>query len=110
VLERAKGRTEIPFDELFDRAEGRYGAIGVFIAILEMVKQGVLRSFQSDPRSRIVVAYVGDPALSADEILAGLHRLDGIDADQENMTESSLGTNGAVPTAEAGRDAMATDR
>jgi segregation and condensation protein A len=75
VLERVRGQRDLRFDELFERKDGRYGLIGVFCAILELMKQGVLRAHQGADRE-VVVAFVGDPNLTIDQILAGDDRLD----------------------------------
>lgn len=79
VLERVVGRDEVSFRDLFDPAEGRYGMIGAFIAILELMKQGVMRGYQSGEHGGIVVVFRGDPSLSAEEILSGGHRVDGVE-------------------------------
>ncbi len=80
LLDRVRHGRETAFADLFDRREGRYGLIGAFIAMLEMMKQGVLKAHESG-RGDIVVVYRGDPSLSAAEILSGGHRLDRDDAD-----------------------------
>ena len=81
VLEKVRGKTEVPFRELFDLGEGRYGVIGCFIAILELMKQGVMRGHQSEDHGSIVVVFRGDPTMSAEQILAGGERLDGDDSE-----------------------------
>lgn len=83
VLERVLGRGEVRFVDLFDPAEGRYGLIGAFVAILELMKQGVMRGHQSAEHGQIVVVYRGDPTLTIDEILAGGERLDRTEDDVE---------------------------
>src|SRR5690606_3824476 len=47
ILDRTRGKPEVLFDDLFDPAEGRYELIGVFTAMLEMMKQGYLRAHQA---------------------------------------------------------------
>jgi segregation and condensation protein A len=79
VLEKVVGREEVAFADLFEPVEGRYGMIGVFIAILELMKQGVMRGHQSAAHGSIVVVFRGDPKLTADQILAGGARLDADD-------------------------------
>ncbi len=64
-------RPEVPFVELFDRSEGRYGLIGAFAAMLELMKQGYLRAHQDQCYGPILVAYVGPSGLTVDEVLAG---------------------------------------
>jgi segregation and condensation protein A len=79
VLEKVRGKSEVTFRDLFDLDEGRYGLIGCFIAILELMKQGVMRGHQSEDHGSIVVVFRGDPTMSAEQILAGGERLDGDD-------------------------------
>ncbi|MGA1609068.1 MAG: segregation/condensation protein A, partial [Planctomycetota bacterium] len=79
VLEKVRGKSEVSFRDLFDLDEGRYGLIGCFIAILELMKQGVMRGHQSEDHGSIVVVFRGDPTMSAEQILAGGERLDGED-------------------------------
>lgn len=90
VLEKVVGLGEVAFRDLFDPREGRYGLIGAFIAILELMKQGVMRGHQSAEHGAIVVVYRGDPNLTADQILAGGDRIDGID-------ETQVAPRAAVP-------------
>lgn len=88
VLEKVRDRSEVPFRELFDPGEGRYGLIGAFVAVLEMMKQGVLRAHMGDAPNQITVAYRGDTSLTAEEILAGGHRVD-VDEGEEPAAEGS---------------------
>ncbi len=76
ILQRTRGRSEVRFAELFERGSGRLAMIGTFIAILEMMKQGVLRAWQGDGHGDILVVYRGEEGLSAEQILAGGERLD----------------------------------
>lgn len=80
LLQRVRDGEEREFVDLFERGDGRYGLIGTFIAILEMMKQGVLRARQGGTHGDILVRFVGDPSLSAEQILSGGQRLDGDDA------------------------------
>lgn len=98
VLELVQNRSEVEFEELFDRSEGRYGLIGVFVAILEMMKQGVLRAYQGPGRNRIVVAYRGRAGLTADELLSGGTRLDADERDAVAFAD----TDSRDPTAQGG--------
>ena len=98
LLEILKVRGEVRFGEVFDRGEGRYGLIGTLIAILEMMKQGYLRAHQEQCFDEIVLAYRGDDAVTADQILAG------ITADEQRAAAAA----GAVADdASNGDDAMA---
>lgn len=70
VLELLKPTREARFEQLFDQAEGRYGLIGVFCALLEMMKQGFLRAHQDECFGPITVAFTGPDDLSAEDVLA----------------------------------------
>ncbi len=48
VLERLQGREFLPFVSLFTLEEGRLGVVVTFMAILEMVKEGVLSLVQTE--------------------------------------------------------------
>lgn len=48
VLERLQGREFLPFVSLFTVEEGRLGVVVTFMAILEMVKEGVLSLVQTE--------------------------------------------------------------
>ena len=71
ILERVRGKSEVDFRSLFNPKEGRYELIGVFTAMLEMMKQGFLRAYQSDETREIVVAFRGSAELTVDDILRG---------------------------------------
>jgi segregation and condensation protein A len=77
LLRRTKGKGEVRFADLFDRAEGRMGLIGTFTAMLELMKQGYLRAQQDVCFGEIVVAFVGDDAATVDDILPPDLALDG---------------------------------
>jgi segregation and condensation protein A len=72
MLERFRGKRELAFSEVFDKKEGRYALIGTLIALLEMMKQGLLRALQEQCFEEIHLAFVGDPSVGADAIMAGL--------------------------------------
>ncbi len=72
-----KLRREVRFSEIFDKTEGRYGLIGTLIALLEMMKQGYLRASQVNCFDEIHLAFRGDDAVTAEQIMAG------IEADEE---------------------------
>lgn len=80
VLSKVQGVPEVHFAALFEKSEGRYGLIGVFIAILELMKQGVLRAHIGEAKGDITIAYIGEAGLSADQVLAGGERLDADDS------------------------------
>ena len=71
LLDKVKRRKEMPFEELFDPAEGRYGLIGVFTAMLEMMKQGYLRAWQDRCFGPIVVAFKGPQDLTPEQVMSG---------------------------------------
>ncbi|MBK8980462.1 MAG: segregation/condensation protein A [Planctomycetes bacterium] len=79
LLQKVRDGQEREFVSLFEREGGRYGLIGTFIAILEMMKQGVLRAHQREQHGDILVVFVGDPTLTAERILSGGERLDADD-------------------------------
>lgn len=78
VLERVRSGAETGFSDLFDTREGRYGLIGAFIAVLEMVKQGALRVWQAPDDGRIVVVYRGPTDATVDQILTADDRIDAV--------------------------------
>ena len=99
VLERVRSGGEVGFEQLFDPGEGSAGLIGAFTAILEMMKQGVLWARQDEGFGQIAVTFVGDQELTAEEILAGLHRVDEHEseepADEASPEIATNGSNGA---------------
>jgi segregation and condensation protein A len=72
LLGQFRAKREVAFSEIFDRTEGRYGLIGTLIALLEMMKQGYLRAHQENCFDEIHLAFRGDDAVTADQILAGI--------------------------------------
>jgi segregation and condensation protein A len=102
LLETFRERREVRFSDVFDRTEGRYGLIGTLIALLEMMKQGYLRASQENCFDEIHLAFRGDDAVTADQILAG------IAADEERarqLAEAEAAANGdtaAVGAADPG--------
>jgi chromatin segregation and condensation protein Rec8/ScpA/Scc1 (kleisin family) len=71
ILERVRQGTEIDFVDLFDKKQGRYELIGVFTALLEMMKQGFVRAHQDDATRAIMVCFVGPADATVDQILRG---------------------------------------
>lgn len=69
VLEKIKGKEEMDFLEVFDADEGRIGLIGVFTAMLEIMKQGYLNAKQPSVDGPITLTYLGPEELTADDIL-----------------------------------------
>lgn len=55
VLEQLQGREFAPFVSLFNIEEGRLGVVVTFIAILELVKNGLVELVQNEPFSSIHV-------------------------------------------------------
>ncbi|MEO0480016.1 MAG: segregation/condensation protein A [Planctomycetota bacterium] len=76
VLDQVRQKREVDFRDLFHTEEGKFGMIGSFIAILEMMKQGVLRGAQGDEHGQIVVIFTGEASVTPAEILSGGKRLD----------------------------------
>lgn len=69
VLEKVKGKKEVEFREVFDPSEGRIGLIGVFTAVLEIMKQGYLGARQPEVDGPITLSFLGPEDLTADDIL-----------------------------------------
>lgn len=89
VLRRVMGRREVQFEELFDAGENRYGLIGVFIAVLELMKQGMLAARQDSPTDVITVAYLGPAGLTVDQVVA-------LDDQQEELEPEEIEAAGAA--------------
>jgi len=70
LLERLQRARQAAFEELFDRAEGRMGLIGLFVALLELVKRGYARCDQPEDKGRILVEWCGPDGCGVDEILS----------------------------------------
>lgn len=68
ILDKVRGGGDVPFDQLFDREDGRYGLVSVFVGILELMKQGFLRARQPDIFGTITVNFIGPADLTADKI------------------------------------------
>ena len=105
ILHRVRGRSEASFTDLFDPKEGRFELIGVFTAMLEIMKQGFLRGFQADDTGEIKIAFLGPEGVTVDEILRGDEQ--GFDepgepevvepgAGEPGADESGAGESGAV--------------
>lgn len=71
VLSRVRAAKDTRFEDLFERGEGRYGLIGTFATVLELMKQGFLRAHQESCSSPIVIAYVGPADLTPDDVMSG---------------------------------------
>ena len=74
ILQRVKGSGELRFEDLFVKSDGRYGLIGTFCAMLEMMKQGFLRAHQDECFGPITISFRGPEDLTADEVLAQVER------------------------------------
>ena len=68
ILDRVRKGGDVPFTQLFDKADGRYGLVSVFVSILELMKQGFLRARQEDIFGEITVNFVGPADLRADQV------------------------------------------
>lgn len=69
VLEKIKGKKDVDFLEVFNPAEGRIGLIGVFTAVLEIMKQGYMSATQPSVDGPITLSYLGPEELTAADIL-----------------------------------------
>jgi segregation and condensation protein A len=87
ILERVRGKEDVNFMDLFDPSKGRYELIGVFGAMLEMMKQGYLRGHQDDATGEIRISFTGPDDATVDEILRGFD-----DELEEEPLESVPGT------------------
>lgn len=103
LLDMFKQKREVVFFDAFDRTEGRYGLIGTLIALLEMLKQGYLRVHQEKCFGDIHLAYRGDDAVTADQILAG------ITADEELQQQREAAVADEEPAVVSGDDGEAGD-
>ena len=74
ILAKMRSGGELRFEDLFDKSEGRYGLIGTFCAMLEMMKQGFLHAHQEDCFGPILLAFRGPADLTADDVLAQFDR------------------------------------
>lgn len=72
ILAKVKGKAAVPFTDLFVATQGRYELIGVFTAMLEIMKQGYLRAEQDEDSGEIFVHYIGSLDATADQILQGV--------------------------------------
>lgn len=69
VMRRVKGRGEVRFEDLFDARQGRYDLIGVLIACLELMKQGVLAAHQESSHDPILMKFIGPEHLTMDQLV-----------------------------------------
>ncbi|MBL9077481.1 MAG: segregation/condensation protein A [Planctomycetes bacterium] len=102
LLDRFRERRERSFREVFEPAEGRYGLIGTLIALLEMMKQGYLRAHQEQCFGDIQLAYRGDDAVTADQILAGISADEEAQRQREAAASAALAADGGAADATAG--------
>jgi len=87
VLRRVLGHGEVLFETLFDAGENRYGLIGVFVAVLELMKQGLLAARQENPVGPIAVRYLGPAHLTVEQVWSLQDESDDED-DDESESES----------------------
>ena len=96
LLKRVVARPRLSFHELFDPREGHQGLIGVFVAMLEMMKQGYLAGRQEDCFGPILITFNGPADLTVEAILAPR-------AEQEEPLDGDpaagvpAGENGGIP-------------
>ena len=72
MIVKFRDRRELAFSDVFDKAHGRYGLIGSLQACLEMMKQGYLRAHQPACFDEIQLVFLGEPDVTADQIMAGI--------------------------------------
>ena len=98
ILDKVRGHQDVEFFSLFDPSKGRYELIGVFSAMLEMMKQGFLRGHQDDESREIRIAYVGPQDATVDQILRGVDREDlereGLVEDEDEPVEATASDDG----------------
>jgi segregation and condensation protein A len=94
ILDRVHGKEEVPFEELFDPAAGRVGLIGVFCALLEMMKQGYVRARQDECFGPIRIVFLGPQDLTADQVLA---RAEAPPPPADTAAEDDQGAEAAPP-------------
>ncbi len=82
------------FRELFDAHEGHQGLIGVFVAMLEMIKQGYLAARQEGCFGPIVITFQGPADLTVEEILAPTAGEEGELSQPEVAVELQAGESG----------------
>lgn len=109
LLGTFKAKKEVRFSEVFDRSEGRYGMIGMLIAMLEMMKQGYLRARQDQCFDDILLAYIGKEEVTADQILAGISAEDLAEQEEQDLErlQSEVAAQAEAPDpADADEDAQ----
>ena len=109
LLGTFKAKKEVRFSEVFDRSEGRYGMIGMLIAMLEMMKQGYLRARQDQCFDEILLAYIGKEEVTADQILAGISAEDLAEQEEQDLErlQSEVAAQAEAPDpADADEDAQ----
>ena len=80
ILELLRGQRFVPFVQLFSVSEGRLGVVVSFMAILELVKEGLIDIVQADAfadlhvRARIGEAQGNDLDLGDDSSESDLER------------------------------------
>lgn len=101
LLGRLKGATEfVPFIEFFTPEEGRSGVIVTFLAMMELVREGLLDIVQQESFAPIYLRAATDPQL----------RLDGSEADtDEDRIAADADDAFELPETTYGGDTPATD-
>ncbi len=116
LLATFRDRREVRFSDVFDRTEGRYGLIGTLIALLEMMKQGYLRASQEQCFDEIHLAFRGDDAVTAEQILAGIaadeerqrQHAEALAATAGDGAEAAVGSPPSAANEADGGDALGT--
>lgn len=99
VLERLQGRDFVPFVALFTVEEGRLGVVVTFMAILEMVKEGIITLVQTEAFGPIHVKARAQQAEDEGYDLAELEEGGPEDAfEAETAGDDGAGADGEYPS------------
>lgn len=63
LLQLSKANKALPFSDLFTLSEGRSGVVVSFIAMLELIKEGLISCLQATPQSLIYINLTDSPNL-----------------------------------------------
>ncbi len=94
LLKQVAARPSMGFRELFDAQEGHQGLIGVFVAMLEMIKQGYLAAHQEGCFGPIAITFHGPADLTVEKILAPTAGEEGEPSQPELAVELQAGESG----------------
>jgi segregation and condensation protein A len=60
LISKLRELRTVLFDELFDGSTSRFDIVITFLAVLELIKAGVLGAFQNSPYAQIQIVYMGE--------------------------------------------------